>query len=96
MTSDPRAARSSQPHTQRGVDDSKSRQKLESSSKTDNLAQMTCARCGCDLGERTLVFTMEATDGGGERKLCSVCWPKEFVGDGGLAGTAPSSRSARR
>lgn len=86
---------SSQPRAARGAEDSNSGRKLESESETGDVAQMRCARCGCDLGERTLVLTMVV--GKRERRLCSVCWPKELSGGGDLAGSpGAGARSAAR
>lgn len=85
----------SQPRAPGSHEDSNSRRKLESASSAGDVAQMKCARCGCDLRERVLVFTMMA--GKRERKLCSVCWPKELSGGGELAGSpGPAARSATR
>jgi hypothetical protein len=49
---------------------------MSGANEIGDVAGMRCARCHCDLRERTLVLTMQSDDGA-ERQLCSACWRKE-------------------
>jgi hypothetical protein len=67
--------------------------KLAIEDQSSDAATMKCASCRCDLGERTLVLTLEVSESA-DRTLCSRCWRKELSGEGELSGTA--ARSATR
>jgi hypothetical protein len=71
-----------QPHpASTGLDGNQHRpaSSMSGADEVGDVAGMRCARCHCNLRERTLVLTV-ASDDGAERQLCSACWRKEDEG----------------